>query len=480
MRELISAAIEAALTAGASYADARVTEATWERVHALDGRLAGIDRGHRSGLGVRVRVDDAWGFAASTQLTRPGAYELGLEAVAQARGAAMLLTRGAPLAPVPAVSGTWESPYRTDPFTVDLAEKAAILQRTDETTRRFPSVETTAGHLSAGYQTTHFGSSDGSDIVQSRMVTGFGGQVTARSENLAATRSFPRGLGGYYAQGGWELIEALDLPALALDAVREATGLINAIDVATGTWDVILSGQVLALLLHETCGHAAELDVQLGFELGRRGPVTWSDAGRARFGSDHVTIVSDAEQRGGLGTYAWDDEGVAPERTVLIEEGVWIDFLRNREIAGHLGLPLRNGCMRAESFAHPPALRMNNISLQPGGWSYEALIASTERAILVDTPLRLVVDPGRGWFRLWAEIAWEVEDGELRRMTKGVLIEGDVAEFWASCDAVCSGRSYELHAITDCEKCLPGQLVGTSHGAAPARFRNVRVEARRT
>jgi TldD protein len=236
----------------------------------------------------------------------------------------------------------------------------------------------------------------------------------------------------------------------------------------------------VALQVHESVGHATELDRVLGGEVSYAGTsfVSAEDIGSLRYGSEAMNVTADATVPGGLGTYAFDDEGVEGRAVPLVSEGVLRGFLSSRESAARIGLERSAGCMRAEGFARQPIVRMTNVNLEPGdAGSLEDLIADTDRGLYMETNRSWSIDSQRLNFQFTTETAWEIRDGERGRMLRNPGYSGVTPEFWASLDAVCSSGEWRLWSVLNCGKGEPGQLMRVSHGAAPARFRDVHVGA---
>jgi TldD protein len=241
---------------------------------------------------------------------------------------------------------------------------------------------------------------------------------------------------------------------------------------------VILGSEQLALQVHESIGHALELDRILLGEASYAGEswVTEDRLGALRYGSDQLTVTADATLPGGLGSFGWDDEGVAAARTELIVAGELRGTLSNRESAAAVGLERSGGCARAEGFARQPIVRMTNVSIEPGdAGSLEDLIAATDRGLYLESNRSWSIDDRRLQFQFATEVAREIRGGELGRLYRNPVYAGVTPRFWGSLDAVGDAAAWSLWGLTNCGKGEPGQVMEVSHGAAPARFRDVQV-----
>ncbi|HEX8123378.1 MAG TPA: TldD/PmbA family protein, partial [Solirubrobacteraceae bacterium] len=325
---------------------------------------------------------------------------------------------------------------------------------------------------------TAFASSEGAACSQERVECGGAISVIAVDGDELQVRSHPGAHGGSAACAGWEHVLGFDLVARAPRIAAEAIELLSAPECPAGRRTVILGGEQLALQIHESIGHALELDRMLLMEAAYAG-TSWvqpRDLGTLRYGSEHLNITADATLRGGLGTFGWDDEGVAAARTPLIEAGVLRAALSDRGSAAQIGLQRSGGCARADGFARQPIVRMTNVSIEAGDAGTLAdLLADTGEGLYLETNRSWSIDDRRLHFQFATEVAREIRGGELGRLLRNPSYAGTTPAFWASLDAVCSAEAWELWGVTNCGKGEPGQFMAVSHGAAPARFRDVEV-----
>ncbi len=476
MREIVRAAVETALNEGAEYADARIVSAEHESVRVKNGQVDGVVHGDDRGIGVRVMVHGAWGFAAGDDLTADGVAAIAREAVRIARaGAAVSPPSRIAMSPVEAVTADWSSSYRIDPFTVPLEEKIELLLDLDRHIRKTPEVKVAESQVNSFRADKYFASSDGSDIHQQTLECGGLLQATAVGHGEVQTRSYPSALEGYHAQLGWEVIDIMDLDAGARTIGKEAAELLTAPVCPSEEMTVILDGSQLALQVHESCGHPIELDRVFGTELSLAGgSFLTPDKVGMPYGSEQVNIVADATVPAGLGTFAYDDEGVPAQRTEIVTEGMFTGYLTSRETAPRLGLTSQ-GAMRADGWQHSPLIRMTNINLEPGSWTLDEMIADTDRGILLQDTKSWSIDDLRLNFQFSTEVGWLIEDGILTRMVRNPSYQGITPEFWNSCDAVANRDEWRLWGVLNCGKGDPMQVMHVGHGASRARFRNVKV-----
>ena len=475
MEDLLEAALDAAVAAGASYADVRSVEAVSESLSVRGDVVEALERSDSEGFGVRVLVDGAWGFAASYDLDRSSAASTALAAVEVARATATAMDRPVELVPEPPHRATWSSPLEVDPFSVSLEDKVGLLSSATRAMAISPAIRAARGTMDVLRQRTLFVSSEGAAIDQTVVHTGAGIEATAVEGSEVQTRSYPGSFRGHLEAGGYEVVTAMDLETHAQRTAEEAVALLSAPDCPAGETTLVLDGHQVMLQVHESVGHPTELDRVLGMEAAFAGTsfVGIPDLGSLRYGSELVTIQSDATTPGGLGTFGYDDEGVEAQCIDLVRDGVLVGFQTSRETAAAVGAERSNGTMRAEGWENFPLIRMTNVNLLPGAGSLEDLLADVDDGIFMATNKSWSIDDKRKNFQFGCEIAWEVEKGRLGRMLRNPRYTGITPVFWASCDAIAGPEEWRIWGTPNCGKGQPGQTMRVGHGTAPARFRNV-------
>ncbi|MEA2467076.1 MAG: TldD protein, partial [Thermoleophilaceae bacterium] len=339
-----------AATARADYADVRHVATNLEQISTRNGAVDEVERSESEGVGVRVRVGGAWGFAATRDTSRAGLDAALTRALAVA--AAQPRAPKTPLAPEPPARGRWESAALIDPFTVPLEDKLALLVAADRSMRGDPRIAVTSAFVTAQKESHTFASTEGALCEQLSTDTGGGMVALAVSGDEVQARSYPGSHTGSVMRSGWEHFAGLDLPAAGPEVAEQAVALLTAPAVEPGRTTIVLDGMQLAIQLHESVGHAVELDRVLGTEAAYAGRsfVDVADLGRLRYGSDLMNVTADATVAGGLGSYGWDDEGVQARTYPIVRQGVLAGFLSSRESAAAIGLDRSGGCMRAEGF----------------------------------------------------------------------------------------------------------------------------------
>jgi TldD protein len=481
MKEIATWALNTATMRGASYADARIVGQRSRALTTKNGKVGSAADAESIGMSVRVLADGAWGFAASEDLSRAGVEATAARAVEIARASARVKQRDVQLAPEKAVTAEWSTPHRVDPFSISVEQNIALLLQVDSELRSVSGVTLAESNLNFNREEQWFLSSEGSDIHQTKYSAGAGYTAYAFAGNEIQKRSYPNSYGGQWQNKGFELIEELQLVQNARRIAEEAVALHHAEQCPQGTFDIILDSSQLGLQIHESIGHPIELDRVLGMEANFAGTsfLTLDKLRTLRYGSEMVNVVADARQEHGpgLGTFGYDDEGVAAQCTPIIANGLFTGYLSSRETAHTIGESRSGGTLRAEGWNRLPMIRMTNISLLPGEkpLTLEQLIASTDHGILMQTNRSWSIDDRRYNFQFGCEIGWEIKQGKRVRMVKNPSYSGITTEFWNSLDAICSRDEWTLWGTPNCGKGQPQQVMGTGHGAAPSRFRRVKV-----
>ena len=476
MKELAERALNAAQLQGASYADIRIVRQQGQSILVKNGHVEGISQDENQGLGIRVIVNGAWGFASSSILSMEEATCVAALAVQIARASSLAKARDVFLGPSEMHVARYETPVQIDPFSIPLEEKIALLLAADEGMRRVKGVAVTESNMAFLREEKIFASTEGSYIEQVLVESGAGIEATAVGENEIQTRSFPNSFGRQQKKMGYELIRELQLVENSQRIAEEAVALLSAPQCPSGITTLILDSTQLALQIHESCGHPIELDRVFGDEASYAGTsfLTLDKVGTFRYGSPLVNIYADATIPGALGTFGYDDEGVPAQRTPIVKEGIFVGYLTSRETAAMLG-QRSNGTMRADGWNRIPLIRMTNINLEPGTWDLDDLIADTEDGIYMAVNKSWSIDDKRLNFQFGTQLAYEIKKGKLGRMLKNATYTGITPEFWRSCDAICSEKYWQIWGLPNCGKGEPSQAAHVAHGTAPARFRNVQV-----
>ena len=477
MRDVCAAAIDAATGSGTEYADARAVLKRDQLVATKNGRVERVSDSESEGIGVRVLVGGAWGFACDRRLTPEGAREAALRACTFARAAAGPHTRR--LAPLEPRTGTHRTPIERNPFDVAISDKVELCLRADEALAG-PDVHVRQAMVRAQREHKLLLTSEGTEVEQELIESGGGIDCSAAREGVFQTRSYPSAHVGSSCQSGWEYVQGLDLVGEAPRVAEQAAALVRADQCPSAITTVVLDGDQVALQVHESVGHPTELDRVYGSEAAYAGTsfLKPDDLGSLRYGSELMNVTADPTTPGGLGTFGFDDEGVRASPVPIVEAGLLTGFLTSRETAARIGAGT-GGSMRADGWNRMPLVRITNLHLEPGDGELDDLIAEVNDGVYMETNRSWSIDDKRLNFQFGTQVAWEIKGGRRRRMLRDATYTGITPQFWGRLDAVAGAGSWRLYGLTNCGKGQPGQSAHVSHGASPARFRNVEVGVRR-
>jgi TldD protein len=470
-----AAAVQSALDAGARYADARVMVRRYESMSARDGDIENLVQDEDSGIGVRALVGSGWGFFATPDSSDGGARRAGEQAAAIAAASARVTgPTGEMVALEPAV-GSWSSACEIDPLGVALSDKGDLLTSATATMREL-GADVAEGLYQVWDTRKWLVSSEGHRVDQHIRECGAGISSTAIGDGETQRRSYPASR-GQYASRGWELVDELDLLANAPRVAEEARALLSAPPCPAGETTLIVGGEQMALQIHESVGHAIELDRILGWEAAFAG-TSWLDLaqlGSLQFGSELMNITIDPTIPGALGSFGFDDEGTPAVARDAVREGRWVGVLAGRDSAAVAGLDY-GGSVRCDGWARLPMVRMTNVGFEPGPHTLEEMIAATDDGIYMESNRSWSIDDRRLNFQFGCEVGYEIKGGQLGRLVRNPTYTGIGPQFWRSMDMLSS--EIVPWGTPNCGKGQPGQVGHTGHPAAPARFQNVRVGVR--
>ncbi|MDP3156100.1 MAG: TldD/PmbA family protein [Archangium sp.] len=473
---VIAATLDAAKRAGASYADLRIHRRRDEGVRVRDDHVESINDAERFGVGVRVLVNGAWGFASSPVVTVKEGARLAQVACALAKANAAVITRKVELAPNPAHVDVWQTPLQKDPFKIPVADKAELLLAVCEKLRAVKGINFCEASLSTRLEWKLFASSDGALIEQSQ--TRIGPDYSATAIHPTTGEFVSRSWDGQPLQAGWEHLETSHFLEDTTRVAEEAVQKLNSLSVEPGKKDLILDASNLWLTIHESVGHPTELDRALGYEANMAGTsFATIDTLGTQYAAPLVTLYADKTTPGGLATCGYDDDGVRTQRWNLVEKGKFVGYQTTREQAGWIGEKASRGCSYAQDHASVPFQRMPNVSLAPGekDLSVLDLIKATDDGIYVVGTGSWSIDHQRYNFQFTGQMFFEVKKGKVTRSLKDVGYQSNTPAFWKSCDLLGGPSSVRMGSAFDDGKGEPMQSNPVSHACPPARFRGVSV-----
>lgn len=473
-------ALAQARSLGADYADIRLCRYLDQDIRARDKIITGLGSSETRGFGIRTLYKGAWGFASSSEVTEEEIESAARLSVQIARSSAICQKDEVRMVDVPIYEDKWQTPYEKDPFQIPINDKKDLLLKINEEMLKVPGIKRTTSFMSFTREEKYFASTVGSHIEQLVLRTHSGYTAVAVGERDFQRRSFeapPLNI-------GYEHIEKAPLVQNARRVAEEAVEKLSAAECPTGVRDLVLSPSNLSLTIHESIGHATELDRVLGQEADYAGTsfATIERVGKLQYGSRVVNILADRTMPAGRATVGYDDDGVKSGKWYIIKEGLLVGYSTNRELAAKIGEAQSRGCNYADSWRSIPIIRMPNVYLEPGGKDAptpEELIADTKNGVYIEGRGSWSIDQERRNFQFGGDAFWEIKNGQRTRMLKNVTYRSNTVDFWNSCDAVCGKEFWEPQGVTNCGKGQPPQRAQQTHGASPARFRKVNVgEAR--
>ena len=481
VESLCGTALQRAQELGASHAEARVELIRSQLVALRDGQLETAVDDVELGMGLRVVHAGSIGFAATAELQTDTAAGVAEEAISLAKATARTLHRAVVLADEPSAgSAQWSSAYERDPTKVSLADKVALLGGWSERLMGAAGVDHVTAYVLCVVEDKFFADLAGTRLTQRRVrvhpvVEAFA--VDAHSGTFESMRSLapPVGRGWEYLQGtGWDWDTELSaIPQWLAEKMRAPS-------IEPGSYDLVIEPSNLWLTIHESIGHATELDRALGYEAAYAGTsfATFDKLGKLQYGTPIMHVTGDRTAEHGLATVGWDDEGVEAQRFDLVRDGILVGYQLDRRMASEQGLGRSNGCAFADSPFHVPIQRMANVSLLPAaseGPSTEELVSGVDRGVLISGDKSWSIDMQRHNFQFTGQRFFRIEKGRLAGQLKDLAYQARTTDFWGSMEAIGGHSTYVLGGAFNCGKGQPGQVAPVSHGCPAALFRSVRV-----
>ena len=473
---LLQSALDEARRSGADYAEARAEDAHRESIHVRNGAVERLGTDQNNGWGIHVLAGGGWGFASSSDEAAPAIKDTAQRAVEIARASGTRRKSHSDLSAMTREQGEYKTPLERDPYTVPIAERAGlILDAANQVAAAGERIKVSTGSQWAYRTDRLYMNTLGAHLNQS--ITHIGASVGSTAfddTGYAYRRSYSD-----MSQAGWEFIEGLNMREHGSRVGREAAELVIAPWAPSGPKQVVLGSSMVALMVHESCGHPTELDRVLGWEAAFAGTsfLMPDMLGSFQYGSSLVNMTADSLLPGGLGTFGWDEEGTPAQRSPIVRDGIFTGYLSSRESALALG-QRSNGCGRATNWGRIPLVRMVNVSLEPGSGSSDDLIAGVDDGLYLDTPSSWSLDDKRMNFHFSAELCREIKGGKLGELRKAAAYQGRTPQFWGSVEGIAGRDEWRLWGLPNCAKGEPLQLCPVSHGASPILVRGVQMSGR--
>ncbi|MDQ2817706.1 MAG: TldD/PmbA family protein [Candidatus Eremiobacteraeota bacterium] len=468
-------ALDTAVSRGADYADVRVGSVRDEHAEVRNGVVNGLTDADSTGFSVRALYRGAWGFASSATLADAEIDRVAAGAVAIAKASSQAKGRGIELLPAGKHVDSYETPFVIDPDDVSTNDRIGYLLEAEAEARAAKGV--TVGRAWIDVWRTHktFASTEGSRIEQTVLQCGSAVHALAVGESDVQDRIYP-GTCGLYQTGGYEIVRGAALRENARRIGEEAVALLSADQCPAKTADVVLSGDQMSLQIHESIGHALELDRVLGWEANFSGTsfATLDKLHSFKYGSGLVNVVCDMACPKALATQGYDDEGTRAVSVPLIRDGVLVGYMAGRDTAGVAGVALC-GCVRSQYWGRLPMIRIGNVNLMPGDASLDALFDGVRDGVYMQSNRSWSIDDKRLNFQFGCQLGYEIKNGKLGRMLKNPTYCGVTPQFWGSCDGIADRSHWVAWGTPNCGKGEPMQTARSCQGSSPARFRNVAI-----
>jgi TldD protein len=485
-RRLGEVALARARELGATHADFRFERVRSQHLGVRDGVLQGAGDSEDLGFAVRVIHGGSWGFASGVLLTDDEAARVAGRAIEVARVAARMTPRPVEIADEPVYDDvTWVSSYDVNPLDVPVSDKAALLIDWTNRLRTGAAVDHASAFLLQVQENKYYADLAGTRTTQQRirLQPGFEAMgAGADTFDSMASIAPPAGRGYEYLTDGiydWDA-EIEQVPELLAEKLKAPS-------IEAGVYDLVIHPSNLWLTIHESIGHATELDRALGYEANYAGTsfATIDKLNTLQYGSPVMNVTGDRTVEHGLSTIGYDDEGVQGQRWDIVRDGVLVGYQLDRpmgvmlpELAGpDFPAGRSNGCAYADSPGHIPIQRMANVSLQPApdGPSTEELIGRVERGLYVVGDKSWSIDMQRFNFQFTGQRFYRIADGELVGQVRDAAYQATTTEFWNSLEAVGGPDTWVLGGAFNCGKAQPGQVAAVSHGCPTSLFRGVRI-----
>ncbi len=474
MKEFLEYALNAFELLKVDYGEIRIVEKEEESLLLKNGRLEAFVKSEDAGFGIRVFHNGGMGFAASNDFSRDKIFETVKKAKKLSEASSKYAPFGYKLQKEGAHKGEYKSKVEKDPFKISSEEKIKFMLEIDEVLKKAKYGVLRNIILNFFKERKHFASTEGHLIFQEIYHSGGGYSLYTFKDGLLQVRSYPESHGGNYLQGGFEVIDKEDWIKNADKVKEEADKLIESKPAPAGEFDLVIMPGQMILQIHESVGHATELDRVLGYEASYAGTsfATIDKLDNFKYASEIVNITADATYPGGLGTFGFDDEGTKAKKIYLIKNGILSGYLSSRDTAVHINRE-SSGAARASNWDRIPIVRMTNINLEPGDRYLEELISDIKDGFLIDVNKSWSIDEKRLNFQFACEIGYRIKDGKLTgEIVRDPLYYGITPEFWNACDGI--GKEQKLYGLLNCGKGEPGQTMHVGHASPPARFRKIK------
>jgi len=477
MEDFIELALKKAESKRADFAECRFFGYEIEEIMVRNGQIEVLKRSKDIGYGVRVLKNGAWGFASTAIIEKSTVDEIVGAAIKEAEATSRRIKKPVELTEEPIIKDRYVTPFKTNPFEVDLLEKIEILKKADSImAEKGDVIKVRENAMDFVKINLDYGNSEGTLISQQELFSGYGCSATAIANDNQNRNT------GLYEMRGFEYIDIFNFEEtsdrIASEAVILAT---EAVAPKPQKTTFILEPFQLGLTIHESCGHPSELDRVLGWEADFAGTsfLTLDKLGsNYQYGSDKVNLICDPTMPNVLGHEKYDHEGVKTKKFYIVKEGIFNDYQSDRQTAKIIGQEHSNGNARIDRYNRFPLVRMSNLYLEPdplGPKDINELISETKEGIYGIDWKSHSIDDKRMNFQFSVQIAYEINNGEVGKPLKNTIYQAATPEFWGNLDMKTKDWKIEGHGPI-CGKGAPYmQSMWISHGGPWSRFQGVNI-----
>jgi TldD protein len=491
LKRLADAALASAKAGGASYADVRFTRMRAVIVSMNKMKVNAPAHANAIMCGVRVLVDNVWGFSAVATRDIDEVSELAKNAIEQAKINTWSGRLPVVLAPAPKVeNGEWVMPVQRDPLDVPIDEILGDMRTAHEVCEKEGGLSGYGSRFDMFRYDKMFANSEGSSFNQ-RTYDVLGGMsysyVMVQNKKATDTDTEYRNAPFIWPHGaGYEVVKAADHPKVMKQIIEEAKQLLVAPEVEPGSYDIVLDGSAMCGFISTTAGAHTQIDRALGFEANASG-TSWvappeEVLGKLKFGNEKLTVKCNRFHEMSPANVKWDDEGVPPEEFTVIDKGIVVDYQTIREQVewmkdyyARTGKPMRShGCASAIDAGNIQLQAQPNVIMQPsaGSASVEDLMAGIRKGMLILGGMSWGDHQGITGQGAAGALCYEIRNGKRGRLVKNASFKFKTQETFKNLVAVGGKQTYEFQGggTYKGEPYQIGLYSGT--GAPAARFKD--------
>ncbi|MEE8341095.1 MAG: TldD/PmbA family protein [Candidatus Neomarinimicrobiota bacterium] len=432
-------------------------------------------RSKTHGIMVEVLVDGQFGYVGTNDISKSGIQKAAEIAYQQAKLAARYAVHSFTDAARQKSVGSYKSPYKIAFNKSSPGELNELMIQASKELKVSDKVISTNAFAQIVESKHGFVSSNGSDIYQDFLMVTFDLVATAQDGTNINTRS-AGGLRGLSRQIGAELFDKKWILRKAKEIGEQAVDLTVAEECPTGTMDLVLAPDQMMLQIHESVGHALEIDRILGDERNYAG---WSfvkldDFGKLQYGSKLMNATYDPTYSGQFASFGFDDGGLKAEKEYLIKDGLLVRGLGGRESQIRSDVPgVAN--FRASSWSRAPVDRMGNINLEPGDATFDEIISAVDMGVYMESNRSWSIDDYRNKFQFGCEYGKLIENGKLTKTVRNPNYRAISNPFWNSLVMVGNQDTFEMYGTPYCGKGEPNQVIRVGHASPACLFKDVAI-----